>query len=305
MRGPLTLLASALVLAVFAAACGFKSEPTGAGPTYPVTVVDGAGRHVSVPARPDRIVSLDAGLTESLAAIGAEGLVVGRSGQELAPASARRAPVVMSNGVPDDAKIAALHPSLVLAPSTTSPSQASDLTRRLGAPVYVAGAPSVRGVEHDILSVAALAGLADNGHDVIGRIRSQLARIAALTRSEPRVRVFVDLGRRKTIPPNGIGAELLRLAGGINAAPDASPDTPYPLARLRRAAPSWYLATPGAATLRALRRSKATHDLPAVRHGRFHPIPPGLLTDAGPGIADSLTRLVRILHPGLLVSQGQ
>jgi ABC-type Fe3+-hydroxamate transport system substrate-binding protein len=305
MRGPLTLLASALLLAMFAVACGFKSEPTGASPTYPVNVVDGAGRDVSVPARPTRIVSLDPGLTESLAAVGAEGLVVGRSGEERYPASSRQAPVVMTNGAPDDAKITALNPSLVLAPSTTSPSQASAMAGRLGAPVYVAGAPSVRGVEHDILSVAALVGLADNGHDVIGRIRSQIARIAALTKSAPRERVFVDLGGRMTIDPHGMGATLLDLAGAANAAPNASPGTAYPLARLRQAAPAWYLATRGATTLHALRRSKATRDLPAVRDGRFHPIPVGLMTDTGPGIASSLTTLVRILHPELAVSQGQ
>jgi iron complex transport system substrate-binding protein len=278
MRGPLTLLASALVLAFCGVACGVKSEPTGAGPTYPVTVLDGAGGQVSVHARPDRIVSLDPGLTESLAAIGAEGLVVGRSSQ---------------------------HPSLILAPHGTSSSQASAMARRLGAPVYVAGPPSVRGIEHDIVSVAALVGLADNGHGVIGRIRTRIARIAALTRSAPRARVFVDLGGRRTIPPNGIGAELLRLAGAVNVATGGSPAAPYPLARLRQAAPGVYLATPGATTLRALRKSKATHNLPAVRNGRFHVIPAGLLTDTGPGIANSLTRLVRILHPELPVNQGQ
>ena len=301
MRGPLTLLASALVLAIFAGACGFKSEPTGASPTYPVTVVDG-GRDVSVPARPARIVSLDPGLTESLAAVGAEGLVVGRSGGERYPRSARQAPVVTTNGVPDDAKIAALHPSLVLAPAGTTPSQAAVMAHTLGAPVYAPGSPSVRGVEQDILSVAALVGLADNGHAVVGKIRSQLARAAALARSTPRMRVFVDLGGRRTIAPNSIGAELLHLAGGVNAAPDAAADTPYPVARLRLAAPAVYLATRGSTTLHALQQSKATRDLPAVRNGRFGVIPAGLLTDTGPGIGRSLATLTRILQEA---GQGQ
>jgi iron complex transport system substrate-binding protein len=293
------------MLAMFAVGCGFKSEPTGAGPTYPVTVVDGAGRDVSMPARPVRIVSLDAGLTESIATVGAGGLVVGRSGGELYPRSARRAPVMTTHGAPNDAEIAAAHPSLVLARHGTSPTQAATMARRLGAPVYVAGPPSVPGVEHDILAVAALVGLADKGHDVTGRISSQITRIAALARSAHRVRVFVDLGGRRTIVPNGIGAELLRLAGGVNAAPGASPHNPYPLAQLRQAAPGVYLATRGATTLHALHQSKATRNLPAVRNRRFRVIPARLLTDTGPGIASSLTTLARILHPVLSVSQGQ
>src|SRR5690242_5998173 len=110
MRGPLTLLAPVLVLAVFAVSCGLKSEPTGAGPAYPLVVVDGAGRSVSLPARPTRIVSLDSRLTESLFALGAGRQVVGRSGAELYPRSALRQPVATSNGAPDMTRLAAMHP---------------------------------------------------------------------------------------------------------------------------------------------------------------------------------------------------
>ncbi|MGN6379131.1 MAG: ABC transporter substrate-binding protein [Gaiellales bacterium] len=304
MRGPLTLLAPVLVLAVFAVSCGLRSEPTGAGPTYPVVVVDGAGRTVSLPARPTRIASLDAGLTDSLFAVGAGAQVVGRSGNELYPRSALRLPEATSNGAPDMSRLTALHPDLVLAPSSTSQAEASDMARRLGTAVYVAGPPTVDGIEHDILSVSALAGLADRGHDVIGGMRTRINRISSLTRGSPRVPVFVDRGARVTIDPHGIGAALIGLAGGVNAAPGASLDAPYPLARLRRAAPRVYLATPGATTLKALRKSRATRNLPAVRSGRFHIIAPGILVDTGPRITQALAELARLLHPGISIPQG-
>ena len=53
--------------------------------------------------------------------------------------------------------------------------------------------------------------------------------------------VFVDKGFFFTIPPRSLMADLIRLAGGRDAAADASPRRAYPLARLRAAAPNVYL----------------------------------------------------------------
>lgn len=298
MRGSLRVLAT-LLLAAAATGCGLKSEPTGAQPGYPLTVVDGTGRTVTVTAQPRRVVSLDAGLTESLFAFGAGPRVVGRSGAELYPSAALQLPTVLSNGTPDLGGIQALHPDLVLAAPRTPAAQASDMASRLGVPVYVPDQSTVTGIEHDMLAVAGLVGSVQQGRALIDGMRSQIGRIQGLAASRPRVSVFVDLGGRATIGSTGIGQLMISLAGGVNAAPDATPGAAVPLARLRQTPPGVYLAvkSSGAATRQTLRRDH-------VRVGRFAVIGRGLLADAGPRMAEALSTLAGLLHPGIATTAG-
>jgi iron complex transport system substrate-binding protein len=298
MRGSLRVLAT-LLLAAAATGCGLKSEPTGAQPGYPLTVVDGAGRTVTVDAQPRRVVSLDAGLTESLYAMGAGPQVVGRSGAELYPAAALQLPAQVSNGAPDLPSIQALHPDLVLAPPDTPAAQAAHMASQLRVPVYVPDQSTVGGIEHDMLAVAGLVGRTQQGRRLIDGMRSKIGRIERLAASRPRVSVFVDRGGRVTISPTGIGQLMIDLAGGLNAAANATPGTPVSLARLRQAPPRVYLAVklPGAPTKQTLRRDH-------IHVGRFAVISRGLLADAGPRLPQALSTLAALLHPGLSTAAG-
>ncbi len=294
MRGPFSLVAATLVLAAGAAGCGLKSEPTGAQPGYPLTVVDGAGRTVTVPAQPRRIVSLDAGLTESLFALGAGSLVVGRSGAERYPAAALRLPAPVTGGAPDMGRIRALHPDLVVAAPNTTAGQAASMAAGLHAPVYVPDQSTARGIEHDMLAVAGLVGRAAPGRRLIGGLQERIARVQRSLRSRPPVSVFVDRGNRMTITGHGLGVLMLSLAGGLNAAAGAAPGAPYPLARLRSSPPAVYLSVKGAGATRAsLRRDR-------VHVHRFAVIGRGLLSDAGPRMPQALDTLAGLLHPGAI-----
>lgn len=301
-RGPrsiIPLLAATLLLGAGAAGCGLKSEPTGVQPGYPLTVVDGAGRTVTVNAQPRRVVSLDAGLTESLFAVGAGPQVVGRSGAEFYPSAALQLPKLVSNGTPDLGGVQALRPDLVLAAPGTPAAQASAMASRLGVPVYVPDQSTVNGIEHDMLAVAGLVGRAQQGRALIDGMRSRIGRIEQLAASRPKVSVFVDLGGRATISSTGIGQLMIDLAGGVNAAPDATPGAPVPLARLRLTRPEVYLAvkSSGAATRQTLRRDH-------IRVGRFAVIARDLLADAGPRMSQALGTLAGLLHPGIATTAG-
>jgi iron complex transport system substrate-binding protein len=148
------------------------------------------------------------------------------------------------------------------------------------------------------VAVGALVGSGGRGRAAAARLRGAVARVRRLVHGRPRARVFVDRGARFTIDPNGIGAALIRLAGGVDVATKASVDAEFGLSRLRKAAPTVYLAVPGATSLAKLRRAKATRSLPAVRAGRFHVIDRGSLTDTGPRVARTLDELAALLHPG-------
>jgi ABC-type Fe3+-hydroxamate transport system substrate-binding protein len=296
---PLVVLIPLLV----ATGCGFKPEPIGKLPSFPQSVVDGIGRRVTLPSQPHRIASLDAGLTEAAFAVGAGDSVVAASGREQYPQAALRLPrAVTPQGAPDVARLRKLHPDLVLAPATTSAPAAAQLAREVGAPVYVASPGTIPGIEHDVDQIGAITGEAAAGRAAVRGMQADVRRVRSALAGTAPVRVFVDEGFFYTIDPNGTAAKLLALAGGANVATDAVGGRPFPLARLRAAAPEAYLAFAGrGVSLAGLRRSKGTRDLPAVRERRFTLVDGAALSDTGPRAAAEVLQLARALHPTLQI----
>ena len=296
-------LLAVLVPLVMATGCGFKPEPIGSLPSFPQTVTDGIGRRVTVESQPRRVVSLDAGLTESAFAVGSGQLVVAGSGKEQYPEAALRLPGAGGGGTPSVARLRKLHPDLVLMPNATSASAAAAVQRGVGAPVYVAGDATIPGIEHDVDQIGALTGNAGAAGRLVSRMQSQLRAVkAAVDAAGPPVPVFVDEGFFYTIDPSGIAARLIAMAGGANVASDAVAGRSFPLAKLRAAAPQLYLAIAGrGVTLAGLRHSRATRNLPAVRHRRFALIDDGALTDTGPRVVTEVRDLARLLHPSLQI----
>ena len=255
-------------LALAAPACGFKSEPVGALPSFPRTGQDGQGRTVTVAAQPGRIVSLDPGLTETAFAVGAGADVVAASGAESYPPAARRLPLAVdSSGRADESRIRKLKPDLILAPQAMA-ADATRLAANLHVPVYVGGDGTLHDIEHDIAQVGVLTGFAVRGRTLVAHMQERVAAIRRGVDAEPPVRVFVDNGFFYTIDPAGPAGALIALAGGVDVATDADLGKPYPLSKLRAAQPQAYLALAGrGTTLSGLRRSAATRHLPAVRSG--------------------------------------
>ena len=114
---PMLPRVTALALIVLlCSSCGFKPEPTGALPAYPQTVRDALGRQVRIDTAPHRIVSLDPGMTAALYSIGAEKLLVGRSGLETYPKQSLHLPVMATDGQPDLKQIQHAQADVVLVP---------------------------------------------------------------------------------------------------------------------------------------------------------------------------------------------
>jgi cobalamin transport system substrate-binding protein len=285
-------------LALAAPACGFKSEPVGALPSFPRTVQDGQGRTVTVEAQPGRIVSLDPGLTETAFAVGAGGSIVAASGNERYPSAARRLPVALDpSGRPQANRIRRLHPDLLLAPAALA-GEATDLGAQLHVPVYVGGDGTLRGIEHDVSQVGVLTGFAVRGRTLVQNMQERVAGIRRAVGAEPPVPVFVDNGFFYTIDPASPAGDLITMAGGVDVAADAQPGKPYPLSKLRDAKPQAYLAVAGrGTTLAGLRTSNATKRLPAVRSGRFLLIDANALSDRGPRVVATLRQIAHVLHP--------
>ncbi len=203
------------------AGVAFLSILAGAGVR---TVEDGAGRSVTVPADPRRIVSLAPSVTEILIAVGAGDRVVGITDfceppPGGAPGTARIGGLIN----PDLERIVSLRPELVIA--STSGNYRDDVERieRLGIPVYTIHTPSVSAALETLEATAALVGLPENGARLAGRLRGRIEAVEARSRMRSRPRTLFIIEPDPLIAPSGgtFLGEALRIAGADLVTADA------------------------------------------------------------------------------------
>jgi iron complex transport system substrate-binding protein len=277
--GVAALAASLLLLAV---ACGERREPT--GPTvqlYPVTVQDARDQRLVVQAPPSRIVALDDGASMIVRALG------------------RRAAggVITNAGNLDIARLRRLHPDLIVATETGGEEDLSRAAQATKAPVYLAPADSVKGLEHAVTQLGLVLGRPVAARNLVRTIEQKRERVERTLRNAPPVSVFVDTGYFTTVSDQSLTGDLIRIAHGRNVAGSTPGSAPFDLDELRRTNPDVYLATSDAnVTLADLRKDPRTRALRAVRSGRFATIDENLLV-AGPHVGDALLQIARLLHP--------
>ena len=157
-------------------------------------------------------------------------------------------------------------------------------------------------IEHDIDQIGAMTGNAAAGAALVQHMQAGMRTVSKAIAGLPPVPVFVDEGFFFTIDPTGTAAGLITLAGGTNVASSVTAGKPFPLSRLRAAAPQVYLAFAGrGVTLAGLRTSKATRGLPAVRERHFALVDGAALSDTGPRVVAEVRELAHLLHPSLRI----
>ncbi|HEV8155154.1 MAG TPA: ABC transporter substrate-binding protein [Gaiellales bacterium] len=298
------------LIVLFCSSCGFKSEPTGALPAYPQTVRDALGRQVRIDTAPRRIVSLDPGMTAALYSIGAEKLLVGRSGLETYPKRSLHLPVMATGGRPDLKRIEHAKPDVVLVPESMvpTPQDVDKLQLKAAAEVYVVGGNSVSQVENDISAMGLITDHADAARSLAGSVATSVKRVQNSVAAETPARTYVDVGlvtgATFTIDPVSMTGDLVRLANGANVASEVSPSQPVTFAQLAGLAPDVYLSQQGqGATLSDLRKHKTTRTIPAVANKRVIQLPASVLNEDGPRVALTLAKIARALHPGAAAPQ--
>jgi iron complex transport system substrate-binding protein len=302
-----TLLA---LIVLLCSSCGFKHEPTGVLPAYPQTVRDSLGREVNIDTAPHRIVSLDPGMTAAMYSLGAEKLLVGRSGKETYPSKAMKLPVMTKDGQPDMSAIRKANPDVILVPQSMVPTQADvdKLQLKAAALVYVVGGNSVAQVENDIGELGLITGKADAARSLTNSIESQVTKVRSAVAGQPAARTYVDVGYVSgstfTIDPQSMTGDLVRLANGENVASEVTPTEAVTFAQMASLAPDVYLSEQGqGASESDLKKHKSTAGMPAVKQNHVVQVPAAVLNEDGPRVARALAQIAKALHPDAAVPQ--
>jgi iron complex transport system substrate-binding protein len=284
-------------VALLLVGCGERSEPVGVLPQpYPVTVRGGGDRTTTLEARPDRIVALDPGAAELVAALDGGKRLVG------VPAGIRTAAkpdvVVSRTGQVDVDAVVRLKPDLVVTTSAVDQLDAAQAERRSKAALYVEPDSSVEDVLRGTIELGFLVGEPVKARVLAARLETQVSEVEAQVAAEPVVTVFVDTGFFITIPERSMLGDLIRRARGRSVAGGAPGPDPFPPERLRQLDPDVYLATSESrVTLAQLRADPRTAGLTAVRRKRFAVLPSELVLRPGPRLGRGLGRVAKALHP--------
>jgi iron complex transport system substrate-binding protein len=298
-RTHLTRAAAPAAVALVLAGCGAPSEPTGEiPPSYPVTVAGAGEAPTSVAAEPRRIVALDAGSAELVAALGARDKLVGAPDGVRLGEGKRPAVVVKDTGQIDVDEIVRLKPDLVVATPDTDPVDLAQIERRARTPIYLQPSRTIEAVQQAAIELGFLLGHPAEGRRLAGSLQEETAAVLQrLEGADPKT-VFVDTGFFITISDRSLLGDLLEKAKATNIAKDYAGLGPFPAARLRRANPDVYLATSDSdVTLAALRQDPKTKNLTAVERGSVAEIPVDLVTHAGPNVAKGLEAVAVAIHP--------
>ncbi|HUG29441.1 MAG TPA: helical backbone metal receptor [Candidatus Limnocylindria bacterium] len=278
--------------------------PTAAS-VFPVTVIDDEGTEVTIPAEPQRIVSLTPDTTETLFAIGAGSRVVAKV-EDIAnyPPEAASVPVVATFAGVDVERIVDLEADLVVSGGAgLTQGAAVEQLRRAGIPVLVSypttideGLASMRRIGVAVGLGTQAATLAD---DIAARI-DDLAVLASSAGTRPRVFYEIDVtGGIFTPPADSIYGEMFRLAGGEPIS--GSANYSISLEELVAADPEVILLGDAAygVTPEQVADRAGWGGMTAVKNGRIVAIDDIVVTRPGPRLVEGLRALVAAIHPEL------
>ena len=279
--------------------------PTAAS-VYPLTLTDDAGREVTLPADPRRIVSLAPSNTEIVCALTACDRLVGVTDFDDYPPEVSAIEKVVAFAQVDVEKVVAIEPDLVIAAGNElTPTAVIDQLSGLGLPVLVLYPEELDGVYADIELVGRALDLTAGARELTGLMQARVAAVRAQVAGLGRPRTFYEVSvYQGTIYTAGEGsflASLIDAAGGEPITGDAT-TTSIQLDDLVAADPELILLGDAAydATITAdtVGQRPGWAEMTAVTTGRVVPMPDDLvITRPGPRIVDGLEALARAIHP--------
>jgi iron complex transport system substrate-binding protein len=274
---------------------------------FPLTLTDDEGTEVTIPAEPQRIVSLTPATTEILFAIGAGDRVIATTDFDDYPPEAVDLPDVASYVSVDVEKIVGLDADLVIAGGNFfNDPEAIRRIRELGIPVVVVYAQDVAGVLHDIELTGTAVGRADEARDLAASMRAAIDQVAAATRDRARPAVFYEIDATHKIYTAADGSfleEMIVLAGGNPITTGSTTSYEISLEVLVTADPEVIVLGDAAygVTPEDVAARPGWSGISAVRNGSVRPVNDLIVTRPGPRLVEGLRELALAIHPDIVL----
>ncbi|MFN3789914.1 cobalamin-binding protein [Massilia sp.] len=286
MRAPRLLIAALLLWAA-------------AGAQAAVSVVDDAGRRVTVEQAARRVISMAPHATELLFAAGGGARVVGAMNYSDYPEAAKKIPLVGSNSVIDMERVLALRPDLIVVWHSGNTARQIAQLESLGVPVFHSEPRTLEQVADNVERLGRLLGTGPAAEAAAAALRARLKGLEARYARRSPVTVFYQIWDQPlyTLNDTQIASDAIRLCGGRNVfgslravAPEVGIEAvlqadPEAIMAGKRYDP----ANPG------LRLWEPYKSMTAVKRGNLLTVEGELLTRPGPRVIDGAAQLCEAL----------
>lgn len=184
----------------------------------PVTVVDDAGRRITVARPAQRVISMAPHATELLFAAGGGARVVGVMNYSDYPEAAKKIPLVGSNSQIDMERVLSLKPDLIVVWHTGNTARQIAQIESLGIPVFHSEPRKLGQVADNIERLGQLMGTVPAAQAAATAYRARLASLEARYSKRPPVTVFYQIWDRPlyTLNDEQIASDAVRVCGGRN-----------------------------------------------------------------------------------------
>jgi iron complex transport system substrate-binding protein len=188
---------------------------------FPYTFSDDAGRRVTLPALPRRIVSLSPSNTEIVYALGLGDELVGNTQYCNYPEAALAVTKVGGFSDVDIERVVSVQPDLILASNIHEEKVLPSLAQ-LGIPIMVIHPITLKGINADITLLGQITGQAQKAAELTANLQTRVEAIktqtAQTTGDKPRILYVTWHDPLYSAGDNTITGELIKIAGGVNIA---------------------------------------------------------------------------------------
>ena len=266
------------------------------------TLTDHLGRRVTLPERPQRIVSLAPSLTETVYALGAGDRLVGVTNYCDFPVEAQSKPKIGDMLNPNLERITAMHPDLVLITKEGNRRDTLTALEHLNIAVFAVETERLDDISRMFRDVGRAIGEAAAGLTLANTLDQRLSRVQHTMAGQKARRVLMVIWLQPVVTV-GRGTflnDLLERAGARSIADiDSQPWPKLSVEEIVRSDPEYIVVTrsPGFSPGRdELLKLPGWKELTAVKQDRIISMP-DTVQRPGPRIADMLDLLARAIHP--------
>jgi iron complex transport system substrate-binding protein len=270
------------------------------------TVTDQLGRHVTVPDKPQRVVSLAPSITEIVFALDQGHRLQGVTTYSDFPSEAVKLPKVGSYIHLDLEKIVALKPDLCIAIKDGNPRMIAQRLESLKIPVYAVHPNNLESIMKAVLEIGSLLNAKDQADKLVQNMDLRIQKVTSLVaKSTHRPRVFFQIG---VSPIVSVGThtfinELIVIAGGTNLAAGSISYPRFSREKVLALSPEIIIIT-SMARKALFEKVKAEWEkwpnMPAVRNQRIYVEDSNFFDRPTPRLVDGLELLLRLIHPELV-----
>lgn len=270
------------------------------------TITDQLGRHVTVPDKPQRVVSLAPSITEIVFALDQGHRLQGVTTYSDFPPEAAKLPKVGSYVHLDLEKIVALKPDLCIAIKDGNPRVIAQRLESLKIPVYAVDPNNLETIMKTVLEIGTLLNAKNRANQLVQNMDLRIQKVKSLVaKTTHRPRIFLQIGVSPIVSAgtHTFIHELIVIAGGTNLAAGPIPYPRFSLEKVLALSPEIIIITSMARSA-VFEKVKAEWEkwpnMPAVRNQRIYVEDSNFFDRPTPRLVDGLELLIRLIHPELV-----